>query len=495
MISDADLFLPIRDLGARMRAGVFSPVDLAQAYLDRSQRLGPQLNAYVTLTPERALRQAQQAAQELATGHDRGPLHGVPYAAKDLLAVAGYPTTWGAKPYAGQRFDADATVIQRLDQAGAVLIGKAAMIELAGGLGYSGPHASLTGACHNPWNTDYWTCGSSSGSGAIVAAGLAAFALGSDTRGSIVCPATQCGISGLRPSFGRVSRHGVMTIAWSMDKIGPMARSADCCALVLASIAGHDPLDWDSLPDAQAAFAPAVDDRPLRIGRLTNVFPRARAELHQAVDQALTALEAQGATVADAAFPEGPYEEASELVILIEAASAFSDLIASGRCALLEDPLGQINGYASSQFTATDYIQLQRLRLQLARTMDALFDQFDVLAAPGQGSTASLINPPARTPPGDTGRGRGLGGPTARGRAGRGGAGFSRDSLQPDGISSLCGLPAVTVPAGLATNGLPIGVQFMARALDDGLALEAAWRLQEHTDWHRHFPPSPYGPG
>jgi len=257
------------------------------------------------LTPARALRQARQATAELAAGHDRGPLHGIPYAAKDLLAVAGYPTTWGAKPYENQHFATDATVIQRLDQAGAILIGKAAMIELAGGLGYSGPHASLTGACHNPWNPAYWTCGSSSGSGAITSAGLAGFALGSDTRGSIICPSTWCGISGMRPSFGRVSRHGVTTVAWTMDKIGPMACSADCLALVLGAIAGHDPLDWDSLPEAEAVFV-MPPERPLRIGRLTNVFPNAQPELHQAVDRALGVLRAQGVAVEDAPSPPGP---------------------------------------------------------------------------------------------------------------------------------------------------------------------------------------------
>lgn len=480
MIAADILFQPIAELGSRLRAKEFTPLELTQAYLDRSRRLGPQLNAYATLTEERALRRARQATDELHSGHDRGPLHGIPYAAKDLLAVAGYPTTWGAKPYADQRFDFDATVIQRLDAAGAILIGKAAMIELAGGLGYSGPHASLTGPCHNPWNTKYWTCGSSSGSGAIVSAGLAAFALGSDTRGSIICPATQCGISGLRPSFGRVSRHGVMTIAWTMDKIGPMARSATDCALVLAAIAGHDDQDWDSLPAGEASFQLDGAGAPLRIGHLTNVFPNARPELHAAVDRALAALRQQGATIDDIEFPQGPYEETSELVILIEAASAFSELVASGRCAQLEDPLGQINGYASSQFTATDYLQLQRLRLELARRMDVLFNEVDVLIAPGQGSTASLIDPAPR-PTSTPAR------PPRRN--------FQRDSLQPDGISSVCGLPAVTVPAGLAANGLPIGVQFMARALDDGKALQAARQLQAVTDWHRHFPPPPFGPG
>ncbi|MGB6823247.1 MAG: amidase, partial [Candidatus Acidiferrales bacterium] len=246
MLPEDVLYLPIRELSGRIRARRLSPVELTQSYLERSKQFGSKFNAYVTLTEELALQQAHAAEKEIAAGHYRGPLHGIPYAAKDLLAVKGYPTTWGARPYADQKFDYDATVIEQLSRAGAILIGKAAMIELAGGLGYESADASLTGACKNPWNTDYWTCGSSSGSGAIVAAGLANFALGSDTRGSIICPSTLCGISGMRPSFGRVSRFGVMAIAWSMDKIGPMARTADCCGLILSAIAGHDSKDHDS---------------------------------------------------------------------------------------------------------------------------------------------------------------------------------------------------------------------------------------------------------
>ncbi|MGH9412378.1 MAG: amidase [Terriglobales bacterium] len=493
-VSEATLFLPITELGKRFRNGTLSPVALTEAYLDRCRRLGPSLNAIATITTERARKHARQAEQELAAGHDRGPLHGIPYAAKDLLAVAGYPTTWGAKPYANQHFDFDATAIQHLDAAGAVLIAKSAMIELAGGLGYSGPYASLTGPCHNPWNLKYWSCGSSSGSGAMVAAGLATFALGSDTRGSIICPATWCGVSGMRPSFGRVSRDGVMTIAWTMDKIGPLARTAEDCALVLAALSGHDAGDWDSLPAPEAKFdAAASRPRGLRVGRLTNVFPNARPELHQAADRALDVLRAHGATVEDAEIPQGPFEEASELVILIEAASAFSELIASGRCQMLADPLGQINGYASSEFKATDYIQLQRVRLELARKMDALFDHFDVIAAPGQGSTASLIpahpptGAPRERPPHPSRAPHPPHGEHPRRRA------YRRDDLQPDGISSLCGLPAVTVPAGLSTDQLPMGVQFIGRALNDAAPLAAARLLQAHSEWHLKHPPTPYG--
>jgi aspartyl-tRNA(Asn)/glutamyl-tRNA(Gln) amidotransferase subunit A len=474
MVTEDTLFLPVRELANLLRTRKLSPVDLAETYLARSERIGPKLNAYATITRKLALQQARAAETEIAAGRYRGPLHGIPYAAKDLLAVKGYPTTWGARPYAHQQFDYDATAIERLTRAGAVLIGKATMIELAGGLGYESGYASLTGPCHNPWNTNDWTCGSSSGPGAIVSAGLATFALGSDTRGSIICPSTWCGISGMRPSFGRVSRYGVMTIAWSMDKIGPMARTADCCGLVLEAMAGHDGRDQDSLPNRLSAFPyhrRRRDGRPMRIGRLTNVFPHAKPELHRAVDKALAVMETHGAVIADAKLPDGPFEEAAELVILIEAASAFSKLITSGRCSMLADPLGQINGYASRVFSAHDYLHIQRVRTFLQQSIDKLFDRFDVIAAPGEDTVAQPLKPP---PP----------------------AGYRThesarriDSKQPDAISSLCGLPAVTVPCGFTATNLPMGIQFIGRALDDQRVLNAANLFQAHTTWQKRRPP------
>lgn len=482
MLGEDVLYLPIRELAAQIRSHRISPVELTQSYLERSKRLASKFNAYVTLTEDLALQQARAAEKEISAGRYRGLLHGIPYAAKDLLAVKGYKTTWGAKPYADQTFDYDATVIERLNRAGAILIGKAAMIELAGGLGYSGPDASLTGPCKNPWNTDYWTCGSSSGSGAIAAAGLANFALGSDTRGSIICPSTLCGISGMRPSFGRVSRFGVMAIAWSMDKIGPMARTADCCGIVLSAIAGHDPQDHDSLLSSLSAFNYRPEQqpaRPLRVARLTNVFPDANSVLHSAVDDALNLLEKNGAQVSDAELPEGPYEEAAELVILIEAASAFSELIQSGRCSQLEDPLGQINGYASLEFSAADLLQVQRVRVSLQQKIDALFDRFDVIAAPGEDTVSIPLKRAARTAAPSTPEPAPKN-PPPRPRRG--------NSMQPDAISSLCGLPAVTVPCQFTKDGFPIGIQFMSRALNDHLPIAAARLFQSHTDWHTRHP-------
>jgi len=445
-------------------------MELAESYLDRAERLGPKLNAFASLTRDLALRQARVAEREIASGHYRGPLHGVPYAVKDLVAVGGYPTTWGAPPYAKQQFEFNATVIERLNQAGAVLIGKAAMIELAGGLGYSAGNASLTGPAKNPWNMNYWTCGSSSGSGAVVAAGLAPWALGSDTRGSIICPSAWCGVSGMRPSFGRVSRFGAMAIAWTMDKLGPMCRTADDCGLVLSVMAGHDPKDHDSAPARASGFsysaAPALGkDRPLRIGRLTNVWREMAPGLEACVDDALKIMEKNGATISDVEIPDGPYEECAELTILMEAASSFQDLIRSGRCSELVDPVGQINGYASSEFSVTDYLQVQRVRTFLQQQIDRLFDDFDVLATAGESSAASRLSAP---PEEDSA------GPIAR--------------REPDGISSLCGLPALSVPCGFSKDKLPFGIQFIARALEDHAVIAAAHCYQSHTDWHRQHP-------
>ena len=429
-IPDGFPYLSVRELGQHLRSGNLSPVALVEAYLSRSEELGPKLNAYATLTKDRAMAQALVAEREIKDGHYRGPLHGIPYAAKDLVAVRGYPTTWGARPYASQFLDYDATVIQRLDQAGAILIGKAAMIELAGGLGYKHGSESMTGPARNPWNREYWTCGSSSGSGAVVAAGLAPFALGSDTRGSIICPSSWCGISGMRPSFGRVSRFGSMAIAWSMDKLGPMARTAEDCGLVLSVIAGHDPKDHDSLPDEQASFRPATGSRPLRIGRLTNVWNKRDARLESSVEVALKVLEQHGAQVRDVEVPDGPYEEVAELTILIEAVSSFEELIHSGRCSELASSLGQINGYVSEEISAADYLRIQRVRTFLQRKIDRLFDDFDVLATAGESGPADPLNAPPEAAAADT--------PIER-RA-------------PDGFSSLCGLPAITVPCGLLRN-------------------------------------------
>jgi aspartyl-tRNA(Asn)/glutamyl-tRNA(Gln) amidotransferase subunit A len=461
MIGDDVLFLPVRELAERLRTGALSPVELTEAYLDRSRSMGVRLNAYVTLTPELARAEAKQAATEIAAGRYRGLLHGIPYAAKDLLAVRGYPTTWGARPFADQKFDYDATVIRKLREAGAILIGKAAMIELAGGMNYRFASASLTGATRNPWNTECWTCGSSSGSGAIAAAALAAFAIGTETWGSILCPAAFCGASGLRPTYGRVSRHGAMALAFSMDKIGPLARTADDCGIVLSVIAGHDPADAASLADGAFAYD-AAPSPPLRIGWLTNAWKSLPAPIESAVSEARRVLGEAGAHIGPAELPEGPWEVAAGVVVSVEGASAFGDLIDSGRVAQLADPLGRINGYVNQQIPASDYLRAQRIRGVLQRRIDALFEKFDVLASASQPVTATPLGANLET---------GL------------------DYADPlGGIGNFCGLPAISVPCGFS-GGLPVGVQFVGRAYDDAKAIAAARLFQQQTDWHRRRPP------
>jgi aspartyl-tRNA(Asn)/glutamyl-tRNA(Gln) amidotransferase subunit A len=464
MLSEDVIYLPVRELGKRIRSKQISPVELAESYLARSERVGPKFNAYVTVTRELALNQARAAEKEIAAGKYRGPLHGIPYAAKDLLAVKGYPTTWGAKPYANQMFDYNATVIERLNEAGAVLIGKAAMIELAGGMNYRFASASLTGPAKNPWNEGCWTCGSSSGSGAIVSAALAAFAIGTETWGSIICPSASCGISGLRPTFGRVSRYGAMALAYSLDKIGPMGRTADDCALILSTIAGYDPLDRSSLPPAEASFSfSAAESSPLKIGVLTNAWDKPEPEIKAAFETAIAVLKQHGASISNAQLPEGPYEAAAGLIVGVEGAAAFRSLIESGKVAELVDPLGQIGGYLNEQLSASDYMRALQIRGVFQKKVDALFNDFDVLAAASLPIAASTLETNLETD-----------------------LTFS-DPL--GGIGNLCGLPALSVPCGFTSKTLPIGMQFIGRVRNDRAVVAAASLFQRNTDWHTRRPP------
>src|SRR5271163_607348 len=383
MPAEEIFYLPLSDLAKRIETKKLSPVELTQLYLDRSTKFGPRLNAYALLTPDSALEQAKVAEKEIQHGHYRGPLHGIPYAAKDLLAVKDLPTTWGAKPYADQVFQYDATVIEHLTRVGAILIGKAAMIELAGGMGYRFASASLQGPAKNPWNTNCWTCGSSSGSGAIVAAGLAAFAIGTETWGSIICPSAFCGVSGFRPTYGRVSRYGAMALSFSMDKIGPLARSAEDCTRIFAAIAGHDFLDRSTLSIDKAAFtySPASDLKPraLRVGWLTNAWQEKAFDpsVAKVIDTVHKLLPHHFSSVKSAALPEGPWEEAANVILSCEAGSSFGDLIRSGQVGQLTDPLAKIGGYPNLTIGGSDYTSALRIREILQEKMADFFDNFD----------------------------------------------------------------------------------------------------------------------
>ena len=466
MAGEEIVYLSVSELARRIEAKKLSPVDLTQAYLDRSQKFGPRYNAYASLTPELALAQAKAAEKEIQRGHYRGPLHGIPYAAKDLLAVKGLPTTWGAKTYANQVFDYNATVIEHLHGVGAVMIGKASMIELAGGMGYRFASASLQSEAKNPWDTTCWTCGSSSGSGAIVAAGLAAFAIGTETWGSIICPSAFCGVSGLRPTYGRVSRYGAMALAPSMDKIGPMARSAEDCARIFAAIAGHDLKDRGTVPIDKGAFtfSPSMElhSRTLKIGWLTNAWKSLAPGVAKPVDAANKVLKRYFSSVKDVALPVGPWEEAGNIIVAVESAASFRSLIRSGRVSELTDPLGQIAGYVNEQYSAADYLQALKVREIAQKKMASLFDAFDVIAAAAQPVPATPLALNLET-----------------------------DLAFPDplgGIGNICGLPAMSVPCGFTDKNLPVGLQFLARAGDDYAVIQAGRTFQLHTDWHNKHP-------
>jgi aspartyl-tRNA(Asn)/glutamyl-tRNA(Gln) amidotransferase subunit A len=469
MITEDILYLSVRELGELLRTKQVSPVELAKEYLERSEELGGELNAYAALTRDLAMAQARRAEQEIGSGMHRGPLHGIPYAAKDLLAVRWYPTTWGAAPLAKQKFAADASVIQKLTDGGAVLIGKAAMIELAGGLGYKFANASATGAAKNPWSQERWTCGSSSGSGAIVSAGLAAFAIGSETWGSILCPSAHCGITGLRPTYGRVSRHGAMPLSFTLDKIGPLARSAEDCALILSVIAAHDDEDPSSLAqlDAQFVWPPASGPatRPLkslRIGWVTDQCKGSPAEVHKLCNAAVDKLRHAGASVENVTMPEGPFVAATEIILAAEAGSALRPLVTAGTVAQLTDPSARLGGYLYETLPAADFETAQRIRLVAQKKMDVLFQRFDVLAGPSTGEPAFRLD-----------------------------VDLDKAADYPDPLGclgNLCGLPAISVPCGFTTERLPVGLQFVGHALDEQAVLSAAIGYQSITDWHKRRP-------
>src|SRR5215213_3823508 len=387
-ISEDTLYLSVRELGRMIRAREISSAGLTEAYIERLEKVGPRLGAVVTVTREPAMREARAADREIRAGRYRGPLHGIPYGAKDLVATKGIPTTWGAEPYKNQVLDHDATVVTRLREAGAVLIAKLAMVELAGGFGYNNADASFTGPGRTPWNLEYWSGGSSSGPGAATAAGLVAFAIGSETSGSIITPAAFCGVSGLRPTYGRVSRHGAMALSWSLDKLGPMCRTADDCGLVLAAIAGRDPLDPTSAsrafayPEADAAARTRKGNaRRFKVGIIKGSFDRVQPEVKKNFEESVAVIRRFAQVDEAVEFPDMPFGPVVGTIVSAEGASAFRDLIESGRAAELRAVSDRWGGYAASMVLAVDYLQAMRIRGPMKRTMDALYSKYDALVA------------------------------------------------------------------------------------------------------------------
>ncbi len=371
-LSEDILYLSVRELGTRLRLRKLGPVELTEAYLARLEQWGPRLGAVVTVTRDLALREARAAEDEIRKGTYRGPLHGIPYGVKDLAATRGIPTTWVAEPYRKQVFDYDATVVRKLREAGAILVAKLSMVELAGAFGYNNADASFTGPGRTPWNTDYWSGGSSSGPGAATAAGLVAFAIGSETSGSIITPAAYCGVSGLRPTYGRVSRHGAMALSWTLDKLGPMCRSADDCGLVLAAIAGRDQRDPTSSQRRFEVPAPKAKEKP-RIAVIKDSAAGSQPAVRQNFEQSLTVL-AKFCEVADAVpFPNMPFGPVVGTIIDAEGASAFRDLIESGRIGQLRTTKMAAAGHAASMVLAVDYLQAMRVRAKMKKLLEWTF--------------------------------------------------------------------------------------------------------------------------
>jgi aspartyl-tRNA(Asn)/glutamyl-tRNA(Gln) amidotransferase subunit A len=466
MIDRSVSFLPVRELAARIQSKKLTSVELTEACLDRLDKVGRKYNAVVTLMRDSALAEARAADGEIKAGKHRGPLHGIPYGVKDLLATKGVPTTWGAAPYKDQVFDYDATAVARLRAAGAVLVAKLAMVELAGGMGYNHADASFTGPGLTPWNTKFWSGGSSSGPGAAVASGCVPFAIGSETSGSILTPSAYCGVTGLRPTYGRVSRHGAMALCWTLDKLGPMARSADDAALVLAAIAGRDPADESSLAQAFEYRERETPKQKLRVAVPKGCTEKVQKEVRENFEKAMSALGDSVVVTRDVEWPDFLWGPAVGAIVGAEGAAAFIDLIQSGRVKELKCPADKHGGYAATLIPAVDYIQAMRLRRPMRRAVARLFEKFDVIASPARGTVAypadtnfELVYPGVSSGP----------------------------ALIPAG--NLCGLPALAMPNGYGENGLPTSIAFMGPALGEKTLVQLANVFQSKTDWHLKSPP------
>ena len=462
-MSDDLLFLTVTEQAKLLRSRKISSVELTQAYLQALRTRATALRAVAEIAEQVALPQAQQADREIASGKYRGVLHGIPYGAKDLFATKGIPARWGSPAHRDQCFDYDASVIEQLHRAGAVLVAKLAMIELAGAGGYEFAHASLTGACLNPWDTTRWAGGSSSGSGAAVAAGAVGFALGTETWGSITVPAAFCGVTGLRPTYGRVSRYGAMALSWTMDKIGPMARSAEDCAHVLQAIAGYDPRDPSSANLLFRYRFSTWKNYRFRIGLLPTDFANNNApHAERCFTAAIEVFRRRKMEFVEANLPDLPYNEAAKVIIIAEGSSAFENLIRSGKVNELADQSQVIGLLSGLTLSAVDYLRAMRVRAEASRALAKVFEQCDVLMAP----TLLQGAPPVDRSLNET-------------WVNMGGNG---------GFGNLTGLPSISVPMGFTAGGLPLGLEIIGAPYEEAKILALAQIFQQETGWHRRKP-------
>jgi Asp-tRNA(Asn)/Glu-tRNA(Gln) amidotransferase A subunit family amidase len=434
-------FYSVRALAELIRSGKITSTELTRLFINRLKKYDSELHCVVSLTEESALEEAAAADREISAGKYRGLLHGIPYGAKDLLATRGYRTTWGAMPYKDQLIDRDATVITKLREAGAILVAKLTLGALAWGDVWYG------GKTRNPWNPEQGSSGSSAGSAAATAAGLVPFAIGTETWGSIVSPSTRCGTTGLRPTYGRVSRSGAMALSWSMDKIGTIARSAEDCAIVFKYIYGPDAGD-QMLYDYPYDYDAGIDITKLRVGYLVQAF----AEEYDNQESDRTALDVirqqLGVQLIPITLPDLPVQSLA-IILSAEAAAAFDDLTRSNRDDLMVRQVRDAwpNVFRASRFIpAVEYIQANRIRYLLIQEMSNIFEKVDLYLAPS----------------------------------------FADDNLL---LTNLTGHPCVVMPNGFDKQGNPVSISFIGNLFDEGRLLAFSNAYQRSTSFHTIHPP------
>ncbi|MEO8579556.1 MAG: amidase [Gemmatimonadales bacterium] len=451
-------FLPVTELSELVRSKRVSATELTHMYLARLKTYDPVLRCVISLTEDRALKQASAADAEIRRGHYRGPLHGIPWGAKDLLAVRGYKTTWGAGPFRDQVIDSDATVVQRLDAAGAILVAKLTLGELAQG------DIWFDATTKNPWKVDQGSSGSSAGPASATAAGLVGFAIGSETLGSISSPSTRCGTTGLRPTFGRVPRTGAMALSWTMDKLGPICRSAEDCAIVLDAIYGPDDQDNTVIP-ASYHWNANLSPKTLRVGYVKSAFDTPEIDpadpkrtLHATKkfdDAALDVLKRLGINLIPVAVPDVPYD-AMRIILSAEAAASFDELTRSDRDKELvqQGKFDWPNSFRTSRFIpAVDYVNANRLRSIAIQKWDDLMRTVDVIVTPtGAANLSQLV------------------------------------------ATNLTGHPAVILPNGFRDDGTPVSLTFLGGLFEEAKVLAVAHAYQEATGFHLKHPVVPLTP-
>jgi aspartyl-tRNA(Asn)/glutamyl-tRNA(Gln) amidotransferase subunit A len=460
--------LGIASLSALIRERKVSPVEVIDATLARIAEVDTKLNSFITVTADRARESARRAEREIMAGAYRGPLHGIPVALKDLFATEGVVTTNGSKIFKDSVPRVDATVAKKLADAGAILVGKNNMHEFAMGSTTNNPHF---GTCHNPWNLDHIPGGSSGGSGAAVAASLCLGSIGSDTGGSVRGPACQCGVVGLKPTYGLVSRQGVFPLSWSLDHAGPIAKSVEDVALLLGAIAGYDPADPSSasvdVPDYRARLDGNI--RGLRVGVPREYyFQRSTEEVERIVREAINVLSAQGATIVDVSLPHIEQAPAAALAIIsVEAADIHAEWLRTRPEDYGADVLPRLQ--MGALFRGIDYIRAQRIRTLVQREFSEVMDRVDVFVSPN-----NPVPPPRIDQQMIEFRGREV----------------WVMSLMPSLTipHNMSGYPAITVPCGFSASGVPVGLQIAGRAFDEVTVFRTAYAYEQATEWHHRRP-------